>query len=148
MNVGPAIGTFDVNVKAAINVAQVVTAGMIDRGKGGAVVNISSLSSHMALPLYVSYSASKAALDQVTRMMALELGPHQIRTNSVNPTLVLTEMGSMCVPPMRDVLLARIPQEKFTEVTDVVHAVMYLLSDKADMINGVTLAVDGGLSAS
>ena len=59
-------------------VFKVVTEGMIDRGKGGAIVNISSQTSHMAVSLYVSYSISKAALDQVTRTMALELGPHQV----------------------------------------------------------------------
>ncbi|KAI0210411.1 L-xylulose reductase [Lamellibrachia satsuma] len=68
---------FEVNVKAAVNVSQVVAKGMVDTGKGGAMVNISSISSHMALPLRTSYCSSKGALDQVTRVMALELGQHQ-----------------------------------------------------------------------
>ncbi|KAI0211725.1 L-xylulose reductase [Lamellibrachia satsuma] len=118
---------------------------MVDRGKGGAIVNISSIASHMALSLYTSYCASKGALDQVTRVMALELGSHQIRTNSVNPTAVMTDMGRCAYsdPARRVATLARTPQGKFAEVTDVVHPVLYLLSDKADMINGVTFNVDG-----
>ncbi|KAI0221299.1 D-erythrulose reductase [Lamellibrachia satsuma] len=103
----------------------------------------------MAFPLRTSYAASKGALDQVTRVMALELGQHQIRTNSVNPMVVMTEMGRRvwADPAKRGALLARTPQGKFADVTDVVHSVLYLLSDKADLINGVTLNVDGGLSA-
>ncbi|KAI0211723.1 L-xylulose reductase [Lamellibrachia satsuma] len=140
---------FEVNVMAAVNVSQVVAKGMVDRGKGGAIVNISSTISHMAAPLRSSYCASKGALDQVTRVMALELGSHQIRTNSVNPTVVMTGMGRRvwADPAIRNALLSRTPQGKFAEVTDVVHPVLYLLSDKADMINGVTLNVDGGSSA-
>ncbi|KAI0210413.1 L-xylulose reductase [Lamellibrachia satsuma] len=56
----------------------VVARGMVDRGKGGAIVNISSIGSHTALPLHTAICASKGALDQVTRVMALELGPHQV----------------------------------------------------------------------
>ena len=59
---------------------------MVDRGKGGAIVNISSIASHMGLSLYTSYCASKGAFDQVTRVMALELGSHQ-----VNQHILLTE---------------------------------------------------------
>ena len=51
---------------------------MVNRGKGGAIVNISAILSHIAMPSLLSYCASKAALDQVTRVMALELGPHQV----------------------------------------------------------------------
>ncbi|KAI0211724.1 L-xylulose reductase [Lamellibrachia satsuma] len=68
---------FEVNVTAAVNVSQVVAKGMVDRGKGGAIVNISSIAAHMAFPIHTSYCASKGALDQVTRVMALELGAHQ-----------------------------------------------------------------------
>ncbi|KAI0229910.1 L-xylulose reductase [Lamellibrachia satsuma] len=140
--------SFDVNVKAAVNVAQVVAKGMVNRGKGGAIVNISAILSHIAMPSLLSYCTSKAALDQVTRVMALELGPHQIRTNCVNPTIVMTAMGRRAVsdPAVRAAVIARTPQGKFAEVKDIVHAVMYLLSDKADMINGVTLDVDGAPS--
>ncbi|KAI0241257.1 L-xylulose reductase [Lamellibrachia satsuma] len=97
----------------------------------------------------MAYSASKGALDQVTRVMALGLGQHQIRTNSVNPTGVMAKKGRRVLtdPALRSSLLSRTPQGKFADVKDVVHSVLFLLSDKADMINGVTLYVDGGLTA-
>ncbi|KAI0228813.1 L-xylulose reductase [Lamellibrachia satsuma] len=68
----------------------------------------------MAVPTRTSYCASKGALDQVTRVMALELGPHQIRTNSVNPTAVMAGMGRSVLadPASRNALLATIPQGK------------------------------------
>ena len=59
-------------------VFKVVAKGMINRGKGGAIVNVSAILSHIAKPSFLSYCASKGALDQVTRVMALELGPHQV----------------------------------------------------------------------
>lgn len=100
----------------------------------------------MALTDHTLYCASKAALDAVTRNLALELGPKKIRVNSVNPTVVLTEMGRLGwsdearAAPM----LARIPMRRFAEVQEVVDAVLYLCSDRASMIHGVCLPVDGG----
>jgi len=86
---------FDVNVKAVINISQVVAESLISRGCPGSIVNISSQSSVRAGPDRTVYSASKGALDMITKVMALELGPHKIRVNSVNPTVVMTDMGIM-----------------------------------------------------
>lgn len=86
---------FAVNVKAVINVSQVVAEGMKKKGKGGAIVNVSSQAGMVAFRDHAIYGASKGALDQLTRVMALELGPHQIRVNSVNPTVVLTDMAKV-----------------------------------------------------
>ncbi|UYV75821.1 DCXR [Cordylochernes scorpioides] len=72
---------------------QVVAEGMRQRGKGGAIVSLSSQAALVALPNHAAYCASKAALDQATKVMALELGPHKIRVNSVCPTVVDTPMG-------------------------------------------------------
>ncbi|KAK2175983.1 hypothetical protein NP493_692g06011 [Ridgeia piscesae] len=136
----------DINVKAVINVSQVVAKRMIDRGNGGAIVHISSRASQEAVENHLSYCATKGALDQVMRVMALELGPHQIRVNCVNPIIVMTRMGTgiWSDPVKSRSVISRIPQGKCAEVKNVVHSVLYLLSDKADMINGVTLMVDGG----
>ncbi|KAI0216274.1 L-xylulose reductase [Lamellibrachia satsuma] len=137
--------TFDINIKAAINVSQVVAKGMVERGKGGAIVHISSIASKIGVRNRMPYCVSKGGLDQVMRVMALELGPHQIRVNCVNPTVVKNDMGKSTWddPVKAPAALARIPQGKFAEVKDIVHPVLYLLSDKADMINGVALMVDG-----
>ena len=62
----------------SLNIFQVVAQGMKDRGKGGSIVNISSQASQRCLPLHTVYCTSKAAVDMITKMMALELGPHQV----------------------------------------------------------------------
>ena len=66
---------------------------MIERGVAGSIVNVSSMASFQALHDHAAYCASKAGLDQLTAVMAVELGKHAIRVNAVNPTVVLTEMG-------------------------------------------------------
>jgi L-xylulose reductase len=141
--------TIAVNVRAAMIISQVVAKGMISRGAGGAIVNLSSQASMVALADHTAYCASKGALDQLTRVMALELGRHNIRVNSVNPTVTLTPMGEMAWgdPAKRDPMLARIPLGRFAKPRDVANAVAYLLSDKADLITGITLSIDGGFLA-
>ncbi len=141
--------TMAVNVRAALIVTQVVVRGLIERGQSGAVVNVSSQSSMRGLPDHAAYCASKGALDQLTRVMALELGPHRIRVNAVNPTVTLTPMGEMAWsdPHKAAPMLARIPLGQFAQPIDVAEAVAYLLSDHASMIHGVTLPVDGGFLA-
>ena len=67
---------------------------MIRLGKGGSIVNVSSQAALVALKGHISYGSSKAALDNITRVSALELGKYNIRVNSVNPTVVMTEMSA------------------------------------------------------
>lgn len=83
---------FSLNSKAIINVSQTVANSWIRDEKKAAIVNISSVSSMRALREHLSYCASKGAVDQITRVMALELGP-LVRVNAVNPTIVWTDMG-------------------------------------------------------
>src|SRR5918911_4452924 len=103
--------TIAVNVRAALIISQIVAAGMIQRGHGGAIVNVSSQASMVGLADHAAYCASKGALDQLTRVMALELGPHRIRVNAVNPTVTLTPMGQMAWgdPAKSDPMKAKIP---------------------------------------
>lgn len=141
--------TFAINVRAVMIISQVVARGMIERGSSGAIVNVSSQASKIGLADHTTYCASKGALDQLTRTMARELGPHGIRVNAINPTVVLTPMGKRAWsdPAKGGPMLARIPLGKFAEPEDVAHAVAYLLSDQADMIHGATLPIDGGFLA-
>lgn len=136
----------NINLRAAFVVGQAVAKGMVARGTGGSIVNVSSQASQAALPGHTAYCASKAGLDHLTRMMALELGPHNIRVNAVNPTVILTPMGEKVWgdPAKGAPMLARIPLGRFGRPVHVADAVLYLLSDKADMITGVMLPVDGG----
>ena len=141
--------TMAVNVRAVLVITQVIARGMIARGAGGSIVNVSSQASMVGIADHSAYCASKGALDNLTRVMALELGPHQIRVNAVNPTVTLTPMGEMAWgdPRKRDPMLAKIPLGRFAKPLHVANAVAYLLSDAADMIHGVTLPVDGGFLA-
>ncbi|XP_013199789.1 L-xylulose reductase [Amyelois transitella] len=141
--------TFAINTRAVVNVSQIVAKKMIQNGIKGSIVNVSSQASKAALKDHVSYCGSKAAVDGITRVMALELGPFGIRANTVNPTVVMTELGrkAWSEPSKSQEMLSKIPLGRFGEVHEVVNAVMFLLSDKASMISGVHLPVDGGFLA-
>ncbi|XP_051684397.2 L-xylulose reductase isoform X2 [Oryctolagus cuniculus] len=141
--------SFDVNLRAVIQVSQIVARGMIARGAPGAIVNVSSQASHRALTNHSVYCSTKGALDMLTKVMALELGPHKIRVNAVNPTVVMTPMGqaNWSNPHKAKPLLDRIPLGKFAEVEHVVDAILFLLSDRSGMTTGSTLPVDGGFLA-
>uniref|UniRef100_A0A8C5EYM8 Dicarbonyl/L-xylulose reductase n=1 Tax=Gouania willdenowi TaxID=441366 RepID=A0A8C5EYM8_GOUWI len=141
--------TFSVNVKSVLHVSQIVARGMKARGSGGSIVNVSSQASQCALRDHAVYCASKGAVDTLTKVMALELGPFQIRVNAVNPTVVMTEMGHLAWsdPEKSKKMTSRIPLGRFAEVEDVVNTILFLLSDKSNMINGITLPVDGGFLA-
>ncbi|KAJ0177186.1 hypothetical protein K1T71_007195 [Dendrolimus kikuchii] len=135
-----------VNVRAILNVSQVVAKKMVEKGIKGSIVNISSQASKAALKDHVAYCASKGAVDSMTRVMALELGPYGIRVNTINPTVIMTEMGRKVwsEPVKSKGALSKIPLGRFGEVNEVVNAIIFLLSDSASMISGVALPVDGG----
>eukprot|EP01116_Phalansterium_solitarium_P001111 TRINITY_DN10893_c0_g1_i1.p1 TRINITY_DN10893_c0_g1~~TRINITY_DN10893_c0_g1_i1.p1 ORF type:complete len:244 (-),score=74.61 TRINITY_DN10893_c0_g1_i1:108-839(-) len=141
--------TMNVNVRTAFIVSQVVARKLVARGKPGAIVNLSSQASMVALKDHTAYCTSKGALDQLTRMMALELGSHNIRVNAVNPTVTLTPMGekNWSDPAKAGPMLEKIPLRRFALPREVSNAVVFLLSDQASMINGTMLPVDGGFLA-
>lgn len=141
--------TIAVNLRAVLIISQVVARAMIDRGTKGAIVNVSSQASMVGLIDHAAYCASKGGLDQLTRVMALELGPYGIRTNAVNPTVTLTPMGEKAWsdPTRRAAMLAKIPLNRFATPRDVASAVCLLLSDSLGIVNGAVLPLDGGFLA-
>jgi L-xylulose reductase len=138
--------TMAVNLRAVMIVSQIIAQKMIARGVGGSIVNVSSMASFQALHDHAAYCASKAGLDQLTGVMAVELGKYGIRVNSVNPTVVLTEMGKRAWsdPVKGGPMLARIPLGRFAECADIASVVCFLLTDGAAMLNGLALRIDGG----
>lgn len=115
---------------------------------GCSIVNLSSLAGIRAFANHAAYSASKAGVDALTRAFALELGDRQIRVNSVNPTVVMTEMSKYYWTPERgDPLKARIPLRRFCELKEVSDAILFLLSEKSGFINGHLLPLEGGFCA-
>lgn len=141
--------TMAVNVRAAMIVAQACARSMIERGVAGSIVNVSSLSATVGLPLHAAYCASKGALDAMTRVMAVELGPHGIRVNTVNPVVTMTPMAEKAWsdPAKSGPMLARVPLRRFVQPFEVARTIAYLLGDDSSMVNGVSLAVDGGFQA-
>nr|CAH7753736.1 unnamed protein product [Callosobruchus chinensis] len=140
---------FDLNVKALINVTKLAIQNMVERNVSGSIVNISSQASLAGLMEQTVYCASKGAVDAFTRAAALEYGPRNIRVNSVNPTVIMTDMGRLwwSDPKRARPMMDKIPLNRFGEVREVTDAVLYLLSDRASMLNGVCLPIDGGFTA-
>jgi NAD(P)-dependent dehydrogenase (short-subunit alcohol dehydrogenase family) len=121
---------------------------MVRLGQGGAIVNVSSQAALVALPGHISYGSSKAALDNITRVSALELGRYGIRVNSVNPTVIMTPMsaGYWGRPEIGDPYLAQMPLGRWATEDEVAGPIVFLLSDAAAMITGVSLPIDGGFT--
>jgi L-xylulose reductase len=141
--------TMAVNVRAPLQVAQIVVRDWLRRRVPGAIVNVSSIAAQVGTPNHAAYCASKAALDGLTRVMAKELGPHGIRVNSVNPGITLTPMGERAWrdPAKSGPALLRMPLGRFAEPEEVAAVICFLLSAQAAMVHGVCLDVDGGFRA-
>merc|ERR1712154_207026 len=106
---------------------------MMDEDQPGSIVNVSSQASQAALADHTIYCGTKGALDMITKVAALELGPHKIRVNAVNPTVTMTPMGKVgwSDPGKAGPMLAKIPLGRFAEVEDVVSCIIFLLSEGA-----------------
>ena len=147
------VETFDwlmnVNTKAPMIIAQECARDMIRRGHKGAIVNVSSMASLQGVPDHTAYCATKGALDAMTRVMAVELGPHGIRVNTVNPVVTLTPMAikAWSDPAKAQSMLSRIPIGRFVEPEEVADVILYLLSPRASMVTGSSITVDGGFRA-
>ena len=147
------IAVFDrvigVNARGALLVTKYSSQSMIRLGKGGAIVNVSSQAALVALKGHISYASSKAALDNITRVSALELGRYNIRVNSVNPTVVMTEMsaGYWGRPEIAEPFLNQMPLRRWASVDEIAAPIVFLLGDGASMITGVCLPIDGGFTA-
>jgi L-xylulose reductase len=138
-----------INARGALLVTKYASQTMVRLGKGGAVVNVSSQASLVGLKGHISYGSSKAALDNITRVSALELGQYGIRVNSVNPTVVMTEMSAFYWgrPEIGDPLLKAMPLGRWATEDEIAAPIVFLLSDGASMISGVSLPIDGGFTA-
>ncbi|RZF46194.1 hypothetical protein LSTR_LSTR011548 [Laodelphax striatellus] len=106
---------FNINVKAIVNISQVIAKQMIEKGRAGSIVNVSSQASQAALTDHAIYGSSKAAVDMLTKVMALELGPHNIRVNAVNPTVTMTDMARVgwSEPNKAQAMRDKIPLRRF-----------------------------------
>ena len=135
-----------VNTRAAMIFAQEFARSRIGLGGGGAIVNVSSLSSFIGFDDHASYCASKGALDAMSRVMTNELGSHGIRVNCINPIVTMTELAARAWsdPAKSEPVLRRIPISRFAETIDIAEVIAFLLSDAAVMMNGLSISLDGG----
>ncbi len=141
--------TFAVHVRAPFVLAQALAPGMIEGG-GGSILNVSSTASLDAQWGHGAYSSAKAALNMLTREMALEWGSHNIKANAILPTAVMTEMGQEVWgsrPVQAEWLQNKIPAGRFAEVEDVVGLAVYLLGPTNSFVSGAIIPCDGGMSA-
>jgi NAD(P)-dependent dehydrogenase (short-subunit alcohol dehydrogenase family) len=135
----------DVNLKGLFFVTQAVGRGMLER-RYGRVVSLSSQASLVGIPRHAVYSASKGAVNMLTRVLALEWSPYGVTVNAVAPTFIRTPGTAERLddPAFAADVLARIPVGRFGTTTDVAAAVLYLASPAAGLVTGTVLTVDGG----
>ena len=137
----------DLNTRAAFTMAQAVAAGMAEAGRGGAIVNVSSVNGHISGMNRSVYTGTKHALEGFTKAWAVELAPHGIRVNAVCPGFVETPLteGLLSDPAFRARASRRIPLGRILTVEDVMGAIVFLASPAAAGITGASLLIDGGL---
>jgi NAD(P)-dependent dehydrogenase (short-subunit alcohol dehydrogenase family) len=139
----------NVNLKGAFLMAQAACRAMVKTG-GGAVVNMSSVNGLLAIASITSYNASKGAINQLTRNMALALADKNIRVNAVAPGTIATELAAKAVltdDAAKLKILGRTPLKRLGGPEEIADAVAYLASDAASYITGEILYVDGGRMA-
>ena len=138
----------NVNLRAPYLLAQALVPNMIKQ-RMGKVINISSQSGVVALDDHGAYGASKGGLNMLTRVMTVEWAKHNIQSNSICPTVILTPMGAQVwgQPEKGDPMKAKIPGGRFGMPMEVADAVLFLASSASDMICGHDLLVDGGYTA-
>jgi len=140
----------DVNAKSVFLCSQAAVRQMRDAGRGGNIVNIGSIVGQNAIPQTLGYCASKAAVDHMTRVLAIELARHRIRVNCVAPGYIRTDLIDGLVRDGKltlDVLERRTPQRRLGSGEDVARAVLYVASDDAAFMTGQVVTVDGGWTA-
>ncbi|GFG68841.1 SDR family NAD(P)-dependent oxidoreductase [Mycolicibacter senuensis] len=138
--------TFDTNVRGAYFLVAALAPGMLRRGHGS-IVNVTSMVAFKGVPGASSYSASKAALESLTRTWAAEFGPHGVRVNSVAPGPTATAGVAAEWGDVNDELGRALPLGRTAQATEIAEAVLFLASPRSSFITGSTLHADGGGAA-
>ena len=142
-------GITTLNQRAAFFVAQAVARRMVEAGKGGSIIHISSQMGHVGGGRRTVYCMSKHGIEGLTKAMAIDLAPHNIRVNSIAPTFIDTPLTRPFWndKAFHEDVLRRIKLGRLGKVEDLMGAVVFLASDAAAMITGTSIVVDGGWTA-
>jgi len=136
------------NLTSVFVMSREVVRYMVAAGSG-CIINISSMASQYGIPYVIAYTATKAAIEGMTKAMATELSPQGIRVNCVAPGFIATDMSARALdndPERKHKVLSRTPMGKLGQPEDIAEAILYLASDAAKYVTGVVLPVDGGNS--
>jgi gluconate 5-dehydrogenase len=140
----------DLNLRSALLATQPAVRAMVSGGRGGRILNISSVRGQLGISLgYSAYVAAKGALNALTRQWATEWAKHGITVNAISPTFVATQQvaGLLADPDFRARLESRIPLGRVGQTDDLVGAALLLCSDASAFVTGQILTIDGGLTA-
>lgn len=135
-----------INLKSMFLCGQAVAREMVKRNTGS-IINMSSVNAEVAIPNQVPYVVSKGGINQLTKVMALNLAPYGIRVNGIGPGTILTELAKQAVlgsPEARHTILSRTPMGRCGEPEEVAAIAAFLASDEASYMTGQTMYVDGG----
>ena len=136
-----------VNLKGSFLMGQAVARAMAASGKGGSIVNMSSVNGVLTIPNISSYNVSKGGINQLTRVMALALADQHIRVNAVAPGTIATELAAKAVLTSEDAknkIMGRTPMKRLGEPSEIADVVAWLASDAASYVTGEIVTVDGG----
>ena len=136
----------NLNVRSAFGVAQAVAKRMVESKTEGSLIHVSSQMGHVALPNRGVYCATKHALEGLNKVMAIDLAPHGIRSNTLAPTFIETPMTKPFFQNdnFKSMVLGKIRLGRLGQVEDLMGSVVFLASDASALITGTSLLVDGG----
>lgn len=136
------------NLLSVFAMSREVVKHMVEAGSGS-VINISSMASQYGIPYVIAYTATKSAIEGMTRAMSTELAPRGIRVNCVAPGFIATDMSAKALnsdPERKNKVMSRTPMGKLGEPADIAEAIFYLAGPAAKYVTGTVLPVDGGNS--
>jgi glucose 1-dehydrogenase len=136
-----------VNLKAAVFGTQLAARRMIEQGKGGVIINMSSVNAILTIPHLLAYNLSKGGVNQLTRNAAITLAPHGIRVCGIGPGTIMTDLMRNAVwtnPDARRAVLSRTPIGRPGEPSEIAAVAAFLASDDASYVTGETVYADGG----
>lgn len=137
------------NLRAAFFVAQAVARRLVEAGRPGSLINVSSQMGHVGAARRTVYCASKHAMEGFTKAMAVELAPHKIRVNSLGPTFLETPMTKPFFdnPDFKAEVLSKIKFGRLGQLEEITGAIVFLAGDASSLMTGAALIVDGGWTA-